>query len=60
MPRALTKNAPCRRRGKPTVPDKPTADDAAYEAFVPKRFAASLTADRVALADDEAADLLLR
>ena len=50
------RNTPRGRQRKPSARAAPAADDAAYEAFVPKLLAESLTADRVVLADDEAAN----
>ena len=52
----MIQNTPCRRKHRPNAPPALTDDATQYEAFVPKRFPAALTADHIVLAADEAAD----
>eukprot|EP00959_Pyramimonas_sp_CCMP1952_P107078 2238720-Pyramimonas_sp.AAC.1 len=52
----MAQNAPCRRQHKPHPLAAPTDEDTAHEAFAPKKFGGALTADRVVLAKDDAAD----
>eukprot|EP00959_Pyramimonas_sp_CCMP1952_P008344 174529-Pyramimonas_sp.AAC.1 len=54
--RTVAQKAPCRRQRKPHPPAAPADEDTACEVFVPKKFGEALTADRVVLAEDDAAD----